>query len=112
MKIESAIAANRFGLGARPGDLEKIEPRPQAWLLDQIQGPAQISDDIRALADSSAVLRDVDELRREQRARQNADPDKPAPDFVEKYGTIVREHYVEQAHARYRAAATTDYPVS
>jgi len=110
MKIESAIAANRFGLGARPGDLDKIEPKPQAWLLDQIQGPSQVSDDIRALPDSSAVLRDVDELRREQRARQNAGSNEPAPDFVEKYAKVVREHYIEQAHARYRAAATTDYP--
>jgi len=110
MKIESAIAANRFGLGARPGDLDKIEARPQAWLLDQIQGPSQVSDDIRALPDSSAVLRDVDELRSEQRARQNADTDEPAPDFVEKYGKVVREYYIEQAHARYRAAAMTDHP--
>jgi uncharacterized protein (DUF1800 family) len=110
MNIESAIAANRFGLGARPGDLDKIEPQPQAWLLDQIQGPSHVSADIRALPDSAAVLRDVDELRREQRARQNADTDAPAPDFIEKYGKVVREHYVEQAHARYRAAAMTDYP--
>ena len=110
MKIESAIAANRFGLGARPGDLDKIESNPQAWLLDQIQGPSQVSDDIRALPDSSAVLREVDELRREQRARQSADTDEPAPDFVEKYAKVVREYYIEQAHARYRAAATTDYP--
>ena len=110
MKIESAIAANRFGLGARPGDLDKIEPRPQAWLLDQIQGPSRVSSDIKALPDSATVLRDVVELRREERARQNADPEKPAPDFIEKYGKVVREHYIEQAHARYRAAAATDYP--
>ena len=110
MKIESAIAANRFGLGARPGDLDKIEPQPQAWLLDQIQGPSHLSADIRALPDSSVVLREVGELRREQRARQNADTDEPAPGFVEKYGKVIREHYIEQTHARYRAAATTDYP--
>ncbi len=110
MKIESAIAANRFGLGARPGDLGKIEPRPQAWLLDQIQGPSQISADIRALPDSSVVLREVAEVRREQRSQQNNGSDEPAPDIVEKYGKVIRKHYIEQAHARYRAAATTDYP--
>lgn len=40
MKIEAAIAANRFGLGARPGDLPAIAPDPQGWLLDQLQGPS------------------------------------------------------------------------
>ena len=109
MKIESSIAANRFGLGARPGDLDKIEPRPQAWLLDQIQGPSQISADIRALPDSSAVLREVAEVRREQRSQQNNGSDEPAPDVVEKYGKVIRKYYIEQAHARYRAATTTDY---
>ncbi len=110
MKIESTIAANRFGLGARPGDLGKIEPQPQAWLLDQIQGPSRLSDDIRALPDSSVVLREVAELRREQRSQQNNSSDEAAPDIVEKYGKVIRKHYIEQAHARYHAAATTDYP--
>lgn len=110
MKIESAIAANRFGLGARPGDLEKIEARPQAWLLDQIQGPSQVSDDIRALPDSALVLREVDELRRDQRAQRSENSDEPAPDIVEKYGKVLREHYTEQADARYRTAASSDYP--
>jgi len=96
MKIESAIAANRFGLGARPGDLEKIErQQPQTWLLDQIQGPARLPTDISDLPTSASVFRKVDEVRREDR---------------DQYGKTVREYYIEQAHARYRAAATSDYP--
>ena len=43
MKYDSAIAANRFGLGAKPGELKKIDSNPRAWLLDQLQGPSRLS---------------------------------------------------------------------
>ena len=31
----ATIAVNRFGLGARPGELAKVSADPRAWLLDQ-----------------------------------------------------------------------------
>ena len=37
MQMETAIAANRFGLGARPGELKRVDRNPQAWLLDQLE---------------------------------------------------------------------------
>ena len=38
MSLElAAIAANRFGLGARPGDLAAIAGDPRGWLMDQLQ---------------------------------------------------------------------------
>jgi uncharacterized protein (DUF1800 family) len=40
MSLEGAIAVHRFGLGARPGELEKASAGPQAWLKAQI-GPAE-----------------------------------------------------------------------
>jgi len=110
MTIESAIAANRFGLGARPGELAAIEPRPQQWLLDQIEGPARMPAAIRDLPDSATVLADVDKLRREQRTMQRAAEDDPDTDLVNTYGRTVRKLYMDQVHARYRAAASTDYP--
>lgn len=36
---EAAIAANRLGLGARPGDLPEIAQDPRGWALSQIQRP-------------------------------------------------------------------------
>ena len=33
---DAAIAANRFGLGARPGDLERIAGDPRGWLRAQL----------------------------------------------------------------------------
>ena len=36
MSLEGALAARRFGLGAKPGDIEKASTDPKAWLLDQL----------------------------------------------------------------------------
>ena len=108
MKISAAIAANRFGLGARPGDLEKVDRDPQVWLLDQLQGPSRQYAEIRGLPDSAEVLVEVQDLRRERKEMRNND--EVDPDIARKYGRAVRRHYLEQAEARYRLAASTDYP--
>lgn len=110
MKESSVIAANRFGLGARPGDLEAVDKNPEAWLLDQLQGPSRLPADIRKLPHSSKVLVEVQDLRRSERQMQRAAADEPAPDFVKKYGRVVRAHYTRQIGARYRTAADSDYP--
>jgi len=110
MKIDSAIATNRFGLGARPGEFEKVDKDPQAWLLDQLQGPSHMPAVLRALPDTADVIVEVQDLRREQRAGQTASDGDPAPDIVKMYGRTVRGHYLDQTQARYRLAATTDHP--
>jgi len=104
---EAVIAANRFGLGARPGELEAIDRDPAAWLVDQLAGPSRPSADLAALPHSSSVLAEVRELRREQRRRRDS---KPSPDFVQMYGRTVRGHFVEQTGARYRTAAASEQP--
>lgn len=102
MSIEAAIAANRFGLGAKPGDLTDIQSDPQAWLLDQLQGPSRLSADIRDLPDSASIFVEVQDLRRAQRDA--------GEDFVKKYGKTIREHFIAQTAARYRVATATEYP--
>ena len=101
------IAANRFGLGARPGELERIARGPEAWLLEQIDGPSRLPAEIRDLPDSASVFEEVQDVRRSQRAAKR---DEPAADIVERYGRVVRRHYLEQTAAKYRTAARTDTP--
>jgi uncharacterized protein (DUF1800 family) len=110
MKIDSAIAANRFGLGARPGDLQNIAKDPAAWLLDQLQGPSRRPAELGGLPATAEVLVEVQDLRRERREMRNAADEEPAPDLVKQYGRTVRSHYIDQTQARYRLAASTDYP--
>jgi len=102
---KAVIAALRFGFGARPGDLEIISRDPDKWLLDQLQGPHRLHDEIQRLPDSASVLLAVQDIRRQEREDRKEDPD-----AVKTYGRTVRRHYIEQTNARYRAAAETDTP--
>lgn len=100
--IKAVVAANRFGYGARPGELPAIDRHPEAWLLDQLQGPSRVHTAIGELPASADVLVEVQELRRQQRR------DKQAGDVVKTYGRTVRQHFIEQVNARYAAAAESE----
>lgn len=102
--MKAAIASNRFGLGARPGELERLDGHI-AWLLDQLEGPSRTPRELADLPDSASLLVEVQNLRRERRAARKADED-----FANAYGRFVRDAYAEQAAARYRHAASTDLP--
>ena len=102
---DPVIAANRFGLGARPGEIARIGDRPEAWLLDQLDGPSRLPRRLRDLPDSPSLFVELQEIRRSQREAKRSDED-----IVQKYGRFVREHYVSQTSARYRHAAKTDLP--
>ncbi len=104
MQTETVVAVNRFGLGARPGELARIEGSAERWLIDQLAGPSRKPAAIADLPDSAAVLVAVQDLRRAERKKRDDE------DFVRKYGRTVREHYIDQASARYRSAAATDQP--
>ena len=105
MSIEAAIAANRFGLGARPGELAEIAADPRNWLLEQLYGPAKKLSTLQKLPSSAEVIVAVQDVRRAQRDAKNK-----GEDIVEKYGRVVRRHFIEQSLARYQVAASTDQP--
>ena len=110
MKTNAVIAANRFGLGAKPGDLERIDKNPQSWLKDQLSGPSRLPAEIRDLPDSASALLDVQKVR-EMRRQGRDDPDgEPAPDIVKQYGAVIRRHYLEQTDAKFHVACETDFP--
>ncbi len=110
MTIEAAIAANRFGLGARPGELDRIADDPKGWLLEQLTGPARQPAELRKLPSSASALLDVQKVREMRRELRQSEDDEPAPDIVQEYVGVVRRHFVDQAHARYKVATATDYP--
>ena len=110
MNIETAIAANRFGLGARPGELERIDGRHTGWLKDQLNGPSRLPAAFSSLAASPDIFADVQKVRELRREARQSGDDSPAPDIVKKYTAIVRRHYIDQTSARYLHAAATDQP--
>jgi len=110
MSIESAIAANRFGLGARPGDLKKLEQDPRAYLLSQLKGPSSQPAYISEIPRSDKILTDALHVRKMQRKiKKQAGAETPKDDKYN-YASTVRSYYVDQIGARFRNAVQTEYP--
>ncbi|HUL81380.1 MAG TPA: DUF1800 family protein, partial [Gammaproteobacteria bacterium] len=129
----AAIAANRFGLGARPRDAAAIGSDPQGWLEDQVAAakkPAPKPSDPPESAQVLEKLRDLEAVRQAAaQARANAgqpkksvtppasgDGTKPtaspgvAEQAIREFGKFSRDHYIEQVNDRNRRAIETDQP--
>ena len=107
----AAIATNRFGLGARPGELDSVAGDPRGWLLEQLRAPYRPPAELGGLASSREVLAGFfaareqrDEARKRAASRSGNDPAQPPPDPV---GERIRPYYVAQAAARAQAAITS-----
>lgn len=119
----AAIAANRFGLGAKPGDLEVIGTDARGWLEAQLRGPAPLLQTM-ALRPSADILRDAAALRRQiQSLRRNAPAGadaaaatatRPASDSSQALAAIMplpalyRPIYLAEVEARLRNAVATE----
>lgn len=119
--LTSVIAANRFGLGARPGELTAIGASGPDWLRAQLDGHApQIADP--DLQSSASVLTQLHELRSAIRAErrsaaggnEGADPaagSGAAIGALQKLPQLIRPIYLAEAGARFRESAATDRPL-
>jgi uncharacterized protein (DUF1800 family) len=97
-----AIAANRFGLGARPGELAAIGADPRGWLLAQLRGgPPTLADpDLRA---STQILAEALQLRRQIQAERKA-----GEDVQQKLPQFLKPIYISEATARFVAAVASE----
>jgi len=119
---EAAIAANRFGLGARPGDGRAIGREAKGWLESQLDRtaaarPAGTPESARVLAearDLRAVRQVVEQVRANLARRDDDSAAPPSPGIdeqaIRELGAFIREHYVAQTTERHRLALTTDRP--
>jgi uncharacterized protein (DUF1800 family) len=112
----SAIAANRFGLGARPGELAAIGADGPDWLRAQLPDPPPVL--AAALRSSQQILAAALELRREIQAERRtlantvgtgADPNAPDP-VLQKLPQFLRPIYTAEVTARLSWAVSTDRP--
>jgi uncharacterized protein (DUF1800 family) len=107
-----AIAANRFGLGARPGELAVIGADGRDWLRAQLKAPppALAAADLRP---SQQSLAQALELRREIQAQRKAERVDPAAAAaqLQKVGQFLKPIYISEATARFQQAVSTDRPL-
>jgi len=108
-RLTSAIAANRFGLGARPGDLDAIGSHSRDWLRAQLESAPPRLDD-RQLRPSSEILVEALDLRREIQAQRRAEAAGDDTAAFTKLPQLLRPIYTEEATVRFRQAVLTDRP--
>jgi uncharacterized protein (DUF1800 family) len=108
-----AIATNRFGLGARPGELASIGSDPRGWLTAQLKGGVPLVT-ATGLRTSQDILAETIELRRDQRemrkANRSAEDTKAAVQQLLKLPKIYRPIYISEVTARLAHAVGTDRP--
>jgi uncharacterized protein (DUF1800 family) len=111
--LAAAIAANRFGLGARPGDLDIVVKGPEDWLARQLKGTPPTVDGV-GLRPASQTLAQAIELRdqvaeeRKKRKQDDEEGAKVAAAF--KLPSIYRPVYVDETVARFTYAVNTERP--
>lgn len=112
--VAAVVAANRFGLGARPGDLGRVADDPRGALRAQLTGAAPMLNDANLL-DSATILDRAAQLRLERREGRSRASGAAADEAetqatVQKLPALLRPIYIEDAVARVRSAVATDRP--
>jgi uncharacterized protein (DUF1800 family) len=119
---DTAIAANRFGLGARPGDARAIGRDTRGWLLAQLEPARGVAPS--SPPESARVLAEVRNLRagRQVAAQVRANLVRPSDDgapaatpgideqAIREFAAFMRESYLTQTAVRHRLALETERP--
>jgi uncharacterized protein (DUF1800 family) len=109
MTLEGAIAAHRFGLGARPGEIERASRDPRSWLVAQLNGPAEQPQplDGSALMSGGALVADMVAYQRERAMeRRNGSSNDPVKTFFKDRVEL----YLKEMSARFGLGFSTDRP--
>src|SRR3984885_347946 len=109
----AVMATNRFGLGARPGEIAVCADDPRGWLEAQLKGPPLVIRDAD-LASTATMGATIDKVRAQNRslraANSTANANQTLVNAVVKLGEIYRPAYLGEVTARLRQATTTDRP--
>ncbi len=111
---DAAIAVTRLGLGARPGEIDRIVADPRGWLLDQIRPDGAPQPDA-ALVPSEQRLAELTDYRRDRRQTRRDAPPMNAENDAEATRRArqtarrgIAEDTAQAFLARARLGATTD----
>ena len=106
MTLDAVTAANRFGLGARPGELERARDDARGWLQKQLTGSRAAPEEIRRLPSSAEIFKTYAELRRDRNdAKGDSAAAKRLPGGLR---AKLVPYYLDQVAARYRVAVHTE----
>jgi uncharacterized protein (DUF1800 family) len=117
LDYSSAIAANRFGLGAKPGELDVIGSDARGWLAAQLKGAAPVLSGA-GLRPTADILSDAAAIRQQLQSQRRAAAAAPpaASESAEILATVMRlpqllrPIYIGEIQARLRNAVSTERP--
>lgn len=111
MTPSAILAANRFGLGARPGELTDIGDDPRGWLIKQITGSRPLPPEMSALPSSATAFKTYAQVRQQRRQERQTETDKDdAAKQLQDSRKQLAAIYREQVAARYRVATRSAEP--
>jgi uncharacterized protein (DUF1800 family) len=117
--LDAVIAVNRFGLGAKPGELTHAKSDPRGWLSAQVKGARPNPDQLTGLPSSIEVFKQytgAEDARREFRQMQRDakganDEAAAAQKIIQGVRQVLVPIYADQVAARYRIAQTSEEPL-
>jgi uncharacterized protein (DUF1800 family) len=111
INIDTVIAATRFGLGARPGELAEIGSSPRDWLKEQINSDDKLISGIGPIHTSQEAFTDFLEFRDRRMNDMREDNQSDVnPEEFKKIGQLARDIYRAHVLARSKQAVKTDQP--
>lgn len=94
---EGRIAANRFGLGLRPDQADRIATNPKAYLKAQIDAPHSVSSILASIPSATGNMGEMHAMQREKNE-----------DAMKKLRQESRRTYVQSAVIRLKHAVQTE----
>lgn len=110
MTLKGAIAAQRFGLGARPGEIERASRDPETWLVAQLDVPADQPQPIdgEALMTGGALVAELIQYQRQRRMEKKSG--EGVSDPVKEFFKSRVGLYMKEMQARFAQGFTTEKP--
>src|SRR5215469_10897669 len=107
MSLQAAIAVNRFGLGAIPGELASADSDPRQWLISQI-GPADKPVPVTGepFRDGAALVQDLQAFRQQRRELKQDGDTKDLQAFVMQQ----RQVLINEMASRFQQGFTSRRP--
>jgi uncharacterized protein (DUF1800 family) len=109
MSLEGSIAANRFGLGAKPSEIERASGNPKEWLIAQIAPADQpISENGTPFESGGALVADLVAYRQQRRQEKGSNDSQGAKAFRQ----AQRQTLIDEMGARFDLGFTSDKPLA
>ena len=107
MSLEGVLAVNRFGLGARPGEVEHAGADPKAWLAGQIApAPQPVDAAGQPFVSGAQRVADLTAFRQARRQARKENDAEQAREFARQQ----RQVLIDEMTARFQLGFTTDRP--